>query len=102
MPKLAGRLRWNFYESDAHYENFIIRALAYAFGRAEEDSRKLPLQERNDQLLCYLNEQPFLLVLDGVERILLAYTRMDADYMGDDDLEERAAVVRNFPLPATS
>ena len=32
MAPLAGRLWWSFYESDARYENFIPRALAYASG----------------------------------------------------------------------
>jgi len=32
LPKLDGRMWWSFYESDAHWENFIIRALAYVSG----------------------------------------------------------------------
>ncbi len=32
MPHLAGRMWWSFYESDAYFENFVIRALAYAAG----------------------------------------------------------------------
>ena len=91
LPKLAGRLWWSFYESDAHYENFIIRALAYTAGLSEQDSRSLPPPEREDSLFRCLDEQPFLLVLDGLERILLAYSRMDAAYMADDDLDERTA-----------
>ncbi|GAB6140154.1 hypothetical protein JCM14076_08830 [Methylosoma difficile] len=91
LPKLAGRLWWSFYESDAHYENFIIRALAYIAGISEQDSRSLPPPEREERLFRCLDEQPFLLVLDGLERILLAYARMDAAYIADDDLDERTA-----------
>lgn len=29
----AGRLWWSFYESDATFENFVIRALAYVSRR---------------------------------------------------------------------
>ena len=91
LPHLAGRLWWSFYESDAHYENFIIRALAYVTGMTEAEARKLSPPDREDQLLSALNKRPFLLVLDGLERILLAYARMDAAHLADDDLDERTA-----------
>jgi len=93
MPRLAGRLWWSFYESDAHYENFVIRALAYVAELPEAESRKLPPFEREERLLRGLDERPFLLVLDGLERVLLAYARMDAAHLADDDLDERAANV---------
>ncbi|GAB6141578.1 hypothetical protein JCM14076_23070 [Methylosoma difficile] len=92
LPNLAGRLWWSFYESDAHYENFIIRALAYTAGLSEQDSRSLPPPEREERLFRCLDEQPFLLVLDGLERILLAYSRMDAAYLDDDSLDEGLTV----------
>ena len=36
MAPLAGRLWWSFYESDARYENFVLRALAYVSGRSRQ------------------------------------------------------------------
>ncbi|HST20632.1 MAG TPA: tetratricopeptide repeat protein [Blastocatellia bacterium] len=42
-------------------------------------------------LLAMLDREPFLLVLDGLERILIAYARMDANRLADDDLDQRAA-----------
>jgi hypothetical protein len=91
LPNRAGWMWWSFYESDAHYENFIIRALAYASGQSEQAVRELKPPEREDQLWWLLDERPFVLVLDGLERILLAYARMDAARMLDDDLDERTA-----------
>jgi hypothetical protein len=101
MPKLAGRLWWSFYESDAHYENFTIRALAYVAAISETEARKLPINEREDRLFGLLNSQPFLLVLDGLERILLAYARMDAAYLPDDALDEQTAhaIATHYGLP---
>ncbi len=90
-PGLAGRVWWSFYESDAHYENFIIRTLAYVAGLSETAVRQLAPSEREQQLFHHLNSRPFLLVLDGLERILLAYARMDAAYLADDDLDQRTA-----------
>lgn len=91
LPKLAGRMWWSFYESDAHYDNFIIRALAYVSSQSEKDVRAMKSFEREDQLWQILDREPFLLVLDGLERILLAYSRMDAPRMLDDDLDEETA-----------
>jgi tetratricopeptide (TPR) repeat protein len=91
MQPLAGRLWWSFYESDATFENFVIRALAYVSRRSREDIQKLSPPEREEQLLSILDREPFLLVLDGLERILIAYARMDAARMTDDDLDERTA-----------
>ena len=91
LPKLAGRMWWSFYESDAHWENFIIRALAYVSGQSEKDVRVMKSFEREEQLRQVLDQQPFLLVLDGLERILLAYARMDAAQMLDDELDQETA-----------
>jgi tetratricopeptide (TPR) repeat protein len=91
LPKLAGRLWWSFYESDAHWENFIIRALAYVSGLSEKEVREMKSPDREEQLWQILDHQPFLLVLDGLERILLAYARMDAAQMLDDDLDQQTA-----------
>jgi hypothetical protein len=91
VPKLAGRMWWSFYESDAHWENFIIRALAYVSGQSEQVVREIKSFARENRLWQILDEQPFLLVLDGLERILLAYARMDAAQMLDDDLDLETA-----------
>ena len=34
--------------------------------------------------------EPYLVVLDGIERLLLAYSRSDASRLADDDLNEQA------------
>jgi hypothetical protein len=91
MQPLAGRLWWSFYESDATFENFVIRALAYVSRQTREDIQKLPPPEREEQLLSILDREPFLLVLDGLERILIAYARMDAARLSDGDLDESTA-----------
>ena len=84
---LAGRLWWSFYESDAHFDNFLTRALAYVSGEPEAAVRQMPLPEREEQLLNALNQQPFLFVLDGLERILIAYSRSDSLYEMEQTVE---------------
>jgi tetratricopeptide (TPR) repeat protein len=104
MKPLAGRLWWSFYESDATFENFLNRALCYVSGQSEDEVRRLPWQERGAQLLRHLDEKPYLFVLDGLERILVAYHRMDASYLVDDDYDQHTAnvVAGGAGLPATA
>ena len=48
MRPLAGRMWWSFYESDATFENFVIRALAYVTGDGREGSDRAPGLERSE------------------------------------------------------
>jgi tetratricopeptide (TPR) repeat protein len=86
---LAGRMWWSFYESDGTFENFLIRALCYVSGRSEDEARQLSWPIREALVLAELNDRPYLFVLDGLERILLAYNRMDASRLADDDLDRQ-------------
>ncbi len=90
MRPLAGRMWWSFYESDAYFENFVTRALAYVTRRAKEEVGLIPQPEREEQLLSVLNRKPYLLVLDGLERILTGYTLIDSAHLTDDELDEHA------------
>jgi tetratricopeptide (TPR) repeat protein len=83
MKPLAGRMWWSFYESDATFENFVMRALAYISGRPIEEIRQIPAPDRETELLAALDQRPFLIVLDGLERILIAYARGDAARLND-------------------
>jgi GTPase SAR1 family protein len=91
MQPLAGRMWWSFYESDASFENFVTRALAYVTRRPREEAEKTSPPDRETQLLAALDREPFLIVLDGLERILIAYARMDAAHLSDDDLDQQTA-----------
>lgn len=104
MKPLAGRMWWSFYESDASFENFVIRALAYVTRQSREEVQKISPPEREAQLLAALDREPFLLVLDGLERILLAYARMDAARLADDDFDKRTAnfVAKAYGLPESA
>lgn len=105
MKPLAGRMWWSFYESDASFENFIIRALAYVSKRSREDIEKNTKPgEREEQLLQILDREPYLFVLDGLERILIAYARMDAARLSDDDFDKQTAnyVAKAYGLPESA
>jgi len=91
VKPLAGRLWWSFYESDSGFENFLNRALCYVSNRTEDEVQALDRPDREAELLRHLTEQPFLLVLDGLERLLLAYHRMDASSFADDNYDAESA-----------
>jgi len=103
MKPLAGRMWWSFYESDATFENFVTRALAYVTHRPLNEVQQIPAPDRETQLLAALDCEPFLLVLDGLERILIAYARMDAAHLSDDGYDKHTAnfVANAFGLPAS-
>ena len=42
--------------------------------------------DREEKLLAILDHEPFLVVLDGLERILIAYARMDAARLSDEEV----------------
>jgi Domain of unknown function (DUF4062) len=105
MQPLAGCMWWSFYESDASFENFIIRALAYVTGRAREEiAQETKPGEREEVLLHALDREPYLIVLDGLERILMSYTGMDAARLADNNLDERTTNVgvAALGLPASA
>lgn len=49
MSPLAGRMWWTFYESDATFENFVTRALAYVSGRSLDEvaNCRFPIERRS-------------------------------------------------------
>ncbi len=102
MKPLVGRMWWSFYESDARFENFVARALAYVSRKPLAEVEKIPAPDRETQLLAALDREPFLLVLDGLERILTAYARMDAAHLSDDAYDQATAnwVANAIGLPA--
>lgn len=101
----AGRIWWSFYESDASFENFVSHSLAYISDQTLDEVKKLNLPEQQSALLRLLEQENYLIVLDGLERILNAYARMDAAYMLDDSLlDEQTAnrVAGAYGLPESA
>ena len=80
---LAGRLWWSFYDNDGGLPSFLQKAAQYVLGASEADVRRMGLAEQEARLLDALDARPFLVVLDGIERILNAYVRLDAARIDD-------------------
>jgi len=81
----AGRLWYSFYEKGAVMADFCCTALGYMTHTDASRFRKLHTQQLFDRLMAELEAKPWLLVLDGLERVLVAYHRHDAAQMLDSE-----------------
>ena len=81
----AGQFWYSFYEQGADLNDFCIHALAYIRHEPPSKFRGRGTVVLADELLRELNERPFLMVLDGLERVLVAYNRAGKDHMTDEE-----------------
>ncbi len=84
----AGKMWWSFYESGATFERFVVKALAYVAGVDEASVAAKRLGEREVALLRALDRAPFLIVLDGIERAMVAYADPDALTLAESRAED--------------
>lgn len=84
--KFNGIMWWSFYESHSALENFIPRALTYLTGEDEDTFASRTRAENEQQLIELLQAKPYLIAFDGIERILVAYQRIDASHLDSDEL----------------
>lgn len=74
---------WSFYEGDASFDHFLVEALAYLYSEAAT-VQPLSAREALVALLQALQKPGTLLVLDGFERVLRAFSGLEAAYQGDE------------------
>jgi tetratricopeptide (TPR) repeat protein len=92
-----GVMWWSFYEGESSFAKFIDEAFRYVTGQPTIDVERFPTAyDRAQELRKQLQNKRVLFVLDGFERQLRAYARLDAAYKPDDSTEpsreERACV----------
>lgn len=79
---------YSFYEGGAEMTAFVRHALAYVTRVSPDSLKQTSFPQMLSQLVHELKTGRFLLVLDGLERVLIAYHRWDAAQMQDDEVEE--------------
>jgi hypothetical protein len=84
----AGRFWYSFYERGAIMADFCQRALAYITREPLDSFKKMKTPELGEHLLRHLQDRPWLLVLDGLERVLVAYHRFDAAQVADEEASQ--------------
>jgi len=82
----AGRFWYSFYEQGAIMRSFCQHALAYMTQTPLEAFEKKTTAEMRVELLAQLHRRPWLLILDGLERVLVAYHRIDAAEVPDEEV----------------
>ena len=97
----AGRFWFSFYEGGATMTRFCQEALAYMTGQPVKAFSKEKLRTLMPRLVAELEVRPWLIVLDGLERILVAYHRIDASQMRDEDVETAEDQISRRDLRAT-
>ena len=78
---------WSFYEGDASFEHFTEETLKYLKLDVPQGQRP-----QVDELLKAMQFQKILLIMDGFEHALRAYSSMNAAYQGDESLSLRERV----------
>jgi tetratricopeptide (TPR) repeat protein len=91
MRPLGGRVWWSFYDTDADFDRFVTSTLAYLSQRPLEAVAALSAADRDDELIRRLDGGSYLLVLDGYERLQIAYATLNTRELADDDLDARTA-----------
>ncbi|HEY0407020.1 MAG TPA: SEFIR domain-containing protein [Pyrinomonadaceae bacterium] len=94
---VEGVMWWSFYEGESSFAKFIDEALKYASGQPQIDAERFPTPyDRAQELRKQLQHKRVLFILDGFERQLRAYARLDTAYQQDDTAnlprDERACV----------
>ena len=96
----AGRFWYSFYEAGAVMSDFCRRVLAYMTGKPLEAFARKKQLELTELLVHELESRPWLLVLDGLERVLVAYHRLDAAQVMDEDAGGSDEIASRDPCAA--
>jgi tetratricopeptide (TPR) repeat protein len=87
---------WSFYEKESGFESFLSETLKHLGVEVKQSAR----QQVND-LLEAMRGTNILIVLDGFERLLRQYGRMDAALVSDDEDAEVDPSQRDCSSPLT-
>ncbi len=87
---------WSFYEKESGFESFLSETLKHLGVEVKESAR----QQVND-LLEAMRGANILIVLDGFERLLRQYGRMDAALQSDDEDADIDPSQRDCSSPLT-
>ncbi len=95
-----GIMWWSFYESGSNMSAFVRHALAYVTRQDPDTLKSRGMKENFHDLLLALQKGRYLLVLDGLERSLVAYHRWNAAQMRDDTVEEAESIIKDRDIRA--
>ncbi|MEO0596615.1 MAG: DUF4062 domain-containing protein, partial [Chloroflexota bacterium] len=95
VKKFDGIIWWSFYESGATMGAFVRHALGYVTGTSPDDYKGRDVMANFTELQSALREGHYLLALDGLERVLVAYHRWNAAQMRGDEIGDAEAIIKD-------
>ncbi|MFC5002757.1 hypothetical protein ACFPIJ_33635 [Dactylosporangium cerinum] len=96
----AGFFWYSFYERSSTMADFCRHALAYVNEDKPEHYAELNQAELTRLVLLCLRARPWLMVLDGLERVLVAYNRFDSAQLADEEAGRQDAIASRDPCAA--
>ncbi len=79
---------WSFYDRESGFGRFLKKAIEYVSGDEVDWNSLKSTRDQMEFLYKILYDNRFLLVLDGVERVLRAYYNLGSPYQGDEIKED--------------
>lgn len=90
---------WSYYDKESSFERFLRKAIEYFSGKEADWSKLQSIRDQMDYLYEILRQNRFLLVLDGLERVLRAYAGLGSPYKGDEIKEDERQEFRTCVDP---
>jgi tetratricopeptide (TPR) repeat protein len=94
-----GIIWWSFYEKESSFEDFLKHSISYVTGGRINPDGLQSTKEKMSALHGILYNNEYLLVLDGVERVLRAYYNLGSPYQGDEVKIDEKGGYRSFIDP---
>ncbi|MEU7873705.1 hypothetical protein [Dactylosporangium sp. NPDC049140] len=85
--RFAGRFWWSFYGGSASITQFLRELYCYLTRTPMREIERLDGSTLIREVMAHLSDRPYLVVLDGFERLLHAYHRFDPSKLRDDEVE---------------
>lgn len=86
--KFDGVIWWSFYDKESSFERFLENSISYASGGKVNPKEIESTWDKMQVFFDLFRNANFLIVLDGLERLLRAYVGLGSPYQGDTVKED--------------
>ena len=86
--KFEGVIWWSFYDKESSFERFLENSISYASGGKVNPKEIESTWDKMQVFFDLFRNANFLIVLDGLERLLWAYVGLGSPYQGDTVKED--------------
>jgi tetratricopeptide (TPR) repeat protein len=83
-----GVIWWSFYDRESSFDSFLNHSISYVYKNEVDPKGIRSTRDKMDKLFEGLRDRNFLIVLDGLERILRAYAGLGSPYQSNTVKED--------------